>query len=354
MLTERHAKYKPNLPYRASDKMVNDFPKLCSSFSGKKNFVLLAISLFIIIGTTANSSSPRQPESLSDKQLPAPAPKTEEKREGHGGPPKEMAVGLAAGVKMEFLLVPAGEFTMGSVYLGKDHPGEGPLHQVKISKPFYLGKYQVTCSQFAAFVRDSGYKTDAEKEGWAYIYVAESAWKQVKGASWQNPGFSQDGNYPVTCVTWNDADAFCKWLSRKQGKKYRLPTEAEWEYACRAGTTTQFYYGDDPNDTHLTDYIWCDKNSNLKTHPVGQKKPNAFGLYDIGGNTMVWCNDWYDEDYYWSSPATDPQGPSTGRYRAARGGSWWSPPLKCSSSFRNRRVPNYRSNSLSFRVVSDF
>ncbi len=155
--------------------------------------------------------------------------------------------------------------------------------------------------------------------------------------SWRNTGFEQTDEHPVVNVSWNDAVAFCKWLSRKEGKTYRLPTEAEWEYACRAGTTTRYYSGDDPETlakvANVADAAakaqFPDWNHGIKasdgyvfTSPGGQFKPNAFGLYDMHGNVSQWCSDWYSEDYYTKSPTDDPTGPDSGIERVLRGGCW--------------------------------
>ena len=122
-------------------------------------------------------------------------------------------------------------------------------------------------------------------------------------------GFEQTDEHPVVNVSWNDALAFCRWLSKKEGKICRLPTEAEWEYACRAGSTTRYCFGDDASD--LGEYAWYGANSDRKTHPVGTKKPNAWGLYDMHGNAWEWCADGYDAEYYEKSPTDDPTGPAT-------------------------------------------
>ena len=182
-------------------------------------------------------------------------------------PPKKLAVDLGGGVKMEMVLIPAGEFMMGSgesaeataAFFNKTYgedllkadffKDEHPQHRVRITKPFYLGTYHVTRGQFRQFVADTGYKTDAEKGekpgAWGWDPDKKEFGFNEK-YSWRNAGFEQTDEHPVVNVSWNDAVAFCKWLSRKEGKTYRLPTEAEWEYACRAGTTTRYYSGDDP------------------------------------------------------------------------------------------------------------
>jgi formylglycine-generating enzyme required for sulfatase activity len=153
-------------------------------------------------------------------------------------------------------------------------------------------------------------------------------------------------------VSWEEAVDFCERLSQKENGKYRLPTEAEWEYACRAGTDTRFYYGNDLSYSQLGEYAWYGNNSGSETHPVGQKKPNAFGLYDMHGNVWEWCQDWYGENYYSQRSEVDPKGPDTGTARVLRGGSWFNLPRICRSASRLRLTPGYRFISGGFRVVS--
>ena len=231
---------------------------------------------------------------------------------------------------------------------------------MRITKPFYLGTYHVTRGQFRQFVKDAGYKTDAEKGempgalGWD---PDKKAFGFNEKYSWRNAGFEQTDEHPVVNVSWNDAVAFCKWLSQKEGKTYRLPTEAEWEYACRAGTTTRYYSGDDPETlakvgnvadatakAKFPDWKWTIKASDgyVFTAPVGQFKPNAFGLYDMHGNAWQWCADWYGAEYYAKSPADDPTGPDTGDDRVLRGGSWFDWPDYSRSAERYRDAPNLR------------
>jgi len=208
------------------------------------------------------------------------------------------------------------------------HSNEVPQHRVRISKGFYMSVTEVTQAQ----------------------------WQAVMGS---NPscffkgflGLGKNEDLPVECVEWDDAVEFCRKLSQKEGKGYRLPTEAEWEYACRAGTTTRFYFGD--GDSQLSDYAWHAGNSRRKTHTVGQKKPNAFGLYDMHGNVSELCSDWYDEGYYSQSPADDPKGPSTGQYFVRRGGCWYDDARYCRVATRNHVSPVHSGYDIGFRVVQD-
>jgi formylglycine-generating enzyme required for sulfatase activity len=290
-------------------------------------------------------------------------------------------------IGMKLTLIPAGEFKMGSgesaeetaAFWNKNYDldssmavfckDEHPQHRVRITNPFFLGTYHVTRGQFRQFVNDSGYKTDAEKGekpgGWGWDPVKKRFGFNEK-YSWRDAGFEQTDAHPVVNVSWNDAVAFCKWLSKKEGKTYRLPTEAEWEYACRAGTTTRYYSGDDPETlakvanvadatfkATLPDWIGTLKASDgyVFAAPVGQFKPNSFGLYDMHGNAWQWCADWYDKDYYGKSPVVDPKGPDTGTVRVLRGGSWHDGSIYVRSAVRDRNSPDYRDYNSGFRVA---
>ncbi len=261
---------------------------------------------------------------------------------------KLLTLNLPKGVTMKLVLIPAGEFMMGSP---KSQEGrrahEGPLHKVTIRKPFYMGITEVTVAQFGAFVGATGYKTQAEKKGWVGV-LRKGTRKKVRGVSWRKCSFDQTPAHPVVCVSWNDAVAFCRWLGKRTGQNSRLPTEAEWEYACRAGTKTRFYFGDD--DKQLPDYAWYKVNSGHKTHPAGQKKPNAWGLYDMHGNVWEMCADWY-ADSYANATAVDPQGPASGSNRVLRGGSWHDGLGSCRSANRVGFAPGLCSPNHGFRVV---
>ncbi len=272
-------------------------------------------------------------------------------------------------IGMRLRLIPAGEFMMGSP---EDEKGrgdeEGPQHRVRITKPFYIGITEVTVGQFRAFVEATGYKSDAERDekgGWGWNESIGDFEKDSR-YTWRNPGFPQTDDHPVVNVSWNDAVAFCKWLSRKEGRTYRLPTEAEWEYACRAGTTTAYYHGEDPEGLaavgNVADETAKEKFSGwttisgrdgyIFTAPVARFRPNAFGLYDMHGNVWEWCSDWYDYEYYASSPSSDPLGPVTGFLsRVYRGGAWDILPGGCRSAYRCASYPEVRSYNRGFRVA---
>jgi len=234
------------------------------------------------------------------------------------------------GLNLEMMPIPAGTFVMGSP---NDEEGrddvEGPQTTVTITKPFWQGKTEVTQSQ----------------------------WRAVMG---NTPSSFKGDDLPVEQVSWNDAVVFCEKLNEMNrdtlpvGYHYTLPTEAQWEYACRAGTTIRFYHGDDPGYIELEKYAWYRNNSSGKTHPVGEKLPNGWGLYDMHGNVYEWCLDWYDD--YIGGSVSDPQGPqsgpsSTNSTRVNRGGGWFDAARYCRSSFRGRNWPGSTYIHLGFRVA---
>jgi formylglycine-generating enzyme required for sulfatase activity len=260
----------------------------------------------------------------------------------------QLTLDLGGGVRMEFLYIKAGVFTMGSTQAPTEgwQRDERPPHKVELTRGFYLGKYEVTRGQFAAFVRGTGYKTDAEKVGKAHCWI-DGGWREVEGASWQNPKpFAQTDDHPAVCISWNDAEAFCKWLAGRSRKGVRLPTEAEWEYACRAGTTARWSFGDE--EAKFGDHGWCRNNSGMQTHPVGQKKPNPWGLFDMHGNVWEWVQDWHGP---YGGDARDPEGPAGGSERCLRGGDWYDYPIDCRSAFRYAVPPTNRGTNSGVRVA---
>jgi formylglycine-generating enzyme required for sulfatase activity len=232
------------------------------------------------------------------------------------------------GVALRMVLIPSGEFMMGSPNneAQRDNNDEGPVHRVHIARPFYMGIHEVTQEQ----------------------------WQAVMGS---NPAGFKGPKNPVENVSWDDCQEFCKKVSQKTGLTLRLPTEAEWEYACRAGTTTPFYFG----ETISTEQANYDGNytygngrkgeDRQRTTPVGSFAPNAFGLYDMHGNVLEWCQDWYGEDYYGKSPAEDPQGPESGQYRVRRGGAWLNGPGYTRSANRSWSTPGNWNSYFGFRAV---
>jgi formylglycine-generating enzyme required for sulfatase activity len=204
---------------------------------------------------------------------------------------------------IDFIWVAEGCFQMGSPDNEAERgPDEDPVHEVCVDG-FWMGKYEVTQTQ----------------------------WEKVMGS---NPSFFTWDSRPVENVSWNDTQEFLQKLNAQAGKEiYRLPTEAEWEYAARAGTETAYSFGADA--ARLDEYAWYKSNSGNKTHPVGLLKPNDWGFYDMYGNVTEWCQDWYESGYYSQSPSKNPQGPSSGKYRVQRGGSWSGDPYVCRSANRH-------------------
>jgi len=231
------------------------------------------------------------------------------------GTPVEMTNSIG----MKLVLIPPGEFLMGSPETEEDRYDNEHQHLVRITKPFYLGVHEVTQAEY----------------------------EKVMGA---NPSYFEGASNPVEYVSWGDATGFCKRLSAKEGKTYRLPTEAEWEYACRAGTTTRYSFGDDA--ARLGEYAWYYDNSRQQSHPVGEKKPDVWGLHGMHGSVWEWCADWYDRDYYAGSPMDDPPGPETGKFRVFRGGYWWHHAKYCRAAYRYGGEPHFQSNILGFRVAA--
>ncbi len=248
-------------------------------------------------------------------------------------------------IGMKFELIPAGEFLMGSTHDDKDaSDDEKPQHRVRITRPFYLGATEVTRGQFRRFVNDTGFRTEAETNGEGGFGLNEAGeWVLDPKYTWQNPGFEQTDEHPVVNVSWNDAVAFAAWLSRKEGTTYRLPTEAEWEYACRAGTTTKYSSGDDPESLatvgNIADGTAKEKNPNwtwaiaahdgfVYTAPVGRYHPNAWKLFDMHGNVFEWCSDGYAADYYRRSPVNDPPGADGASFRVFRSECWHGTPRR--------------------------
>jgi formylglycine-generating enzyme required for sulfatase activity len=253
---------------------------------------------------------------------------------------------------MKFMLIPPGEFDMGSTEAEvaelrsegtavKQKAGyilrvaaQAPRHRVRITRPFWLGRHEVTRGQFRRFVEDSGYQTEGEQDGKGGYGLVDGQQTQDPRFSWDaDLGFDQTDDHPLVNVSWSDAAAFCAWLSKKEGAESYLPSEAQWEYACRAGTATLWYSGDEAN-VALDGHAWFDVNAGQKTHPVGQKSPNAWGLFDMHGNVWEWCRDWFDPGYYSKSPLNDPTGPSEGSGRVYRGGGWASEACECRTSYR--------------------
>lgn len=229
-------------------------------------------------------------------------------------------------VGMKLVWIPAGSFQMGS----NKYASERPMHKTIISSGFYLGQTMVT----------------------------QGNWQQVMNTRpWSGKGYAKEGSdYVASYIRWDDAMAFCRALSIAEGRKYRLPTEAEWEYACRAGTQTAYSFGD--SESQLKDYAWYSWNGEAAgdtyAHRAGIKHPNLWGLYDMHGNVWEWCSDWYSSEYYSNSPSIDPQGPSTGEMRVRRGGSWRKYPDQCRSASRSGASPGYYGGDVGFRIALEY
>jgi len=300
----------------------------------------LAMAMLIVGSTWRVPGS----DAASPSTRPATQPSTQ--------PARELILDLGNKVTMELVLIPAGKFLMGSPQTEVNRNKDEVQHEVTISEPFYMGVTPVTVDQFAAFVKDSGYKTDAEMGGISFGFEIKDGGIEhthMDGCSWRNPSYSQKGDHPVVQISWYDARDFCSWLSDKAGRTVVLPTEAQWEYACRAGTKTAYPWGDNPDDgegwangidlSYMKRFpfpprmIFSWDDGFVFTSPVGSFRPNAFGLFDMNGNAWQWCQDRYGD--YGEAAVTDPTGPDTGDDRVLRGGWWRSDPEYCRSASRH-------------------
>jgi serine/threonine protein kinase/formylglycine-generating enzyme required for sulfatase activity len=284
--------------------------------------------------------------------------------------PRQIELNLGGGVKLEVVRIKPGAFRMGSFESETDAPAvEKPQHDVVISKNFYMGKYAVTTQQFSRFVNAAKYQSEPERDGkGGYGFNAE---KNQSGGqkpiyTWRNPGWPQTDHHPVVNVTWNDAQAFCSWASTTTGRRVELPYEAEWEYACRAGTKTRYFTGDEPGSldgyANLPDQTLKDKkfrehenwkffdirDGHVFTAPVGSFKPNPWGLYDMTGNVFQWCRD--GRRQYTEARVVDPVGPDN-HSPAVRGGSWLYGIKEARCASRWRFEDTHRNSNMGFRVV---
>lgn len=297
---------------------------------------------------------------------------------------------FAESIGMTFVTVLKGDFMMGTSasqarqrlerfadakFFPSDN--EQPWHRVRITKIDGLSRDEVTVGQFRRFVDETGYNAEA-KENEIDVFgfnAAKQDMDQDAKYTWRNPGFPQNDANPVVLVSWNDCTEFCRWISRKDGRTYRLPTEAEWEYCCRAGTRSLYSFGDDPEllarfenvadaklKARVPQFALKYHKGTIKegdgddgfafTAPVGSYKPNAWGLHDMHGNVCEWCLDKYDADYYTQSPGIDPSGPTGfSVYRVSRGGSWSNAARDCRSSDRDGMRATARHCSQGFRVA---
>ena len=290
----------------------------------------IVLSALFIVAVSLSTST------QADEKVPASAigpfvgKAAEQHQQAWANKHLKVDVEITNSIGMKLRLIPPGEFMMGSPESEMGRYTDEKQHKVQITKAFYLGKYEVTQGEW---------KTLMDTQPWkGNVYVEEG------------------DDYAATHVSWNDAVDFCEKLTRKEGRTYRLPTEAEWEYACRGGKTTRFHFGNDDSD--LGDYGWYGGlvgDGNAKTeqyaHRVGLKKANPFGLHDMHGNVWEWCSDWYDKKYYASSLTDDPQGPETGSDRSHRGGSWIIWAVHSRSASRNGLSPSRQNADLGFRLA---
>lgn len=236
---------------------------------------------------------------------------------------------------IEFIYIPAGDFIMGSI---KGESDERPEHKVSVC-PFYISKHEVTFTQYDLFCEKTGRKKPSDAG------YARANWKKMGIEVSPDDLKWGRGSLPVINVSWHDAKAYCSWLSKKTGKKIRLPYEAEWEYACRAGTPGLYY------DDNIDEIAWHNGNSNNQTHPIMKKKPNVFGLYDMLGNVWEWCEDLYDLYSTAKNNIKKSKHQKNGTYRVVRGGSWINKPEVCTAHRRRGCDPDKSGSGLGFRLV---
>ncbi len=235
-----------------------------------------------------------------------------------------------------FVLVEGGSFEMGSLH----ENDEKPLHQVELDS-FYISKYELTVAEYLQFLNESGALYEHAGAEHSRIHGRPGAYRVRPG----------EEGYPVVYVSWFDARAYIDWLNRRTGKRFRLPTEAEWEFAARGGQFSRGYLYSGGDDVDRV--AWYFRNSGGSTQAVGLKEPNELGLYDMSGNVWEWCSDWYERDYYAVSPVKNPRGPGSGLYRVDRGGSWSSDPAYLRAANRGYGLPQFRVSVLGFRLALD-
>jgi formylglycine-generating enzyme required for sulfatase activity len=284
-------------------------------------------ALALLVSVCAMACGPGESSGKKRDQQPATGEAAQTAKPGGIAKPSEApkpgdvdTVDLGGGVKMELVWVPAGSFQMGTPDSVQGRAGdEGPVHRVELDG-FWMGKYEVTNGQYRQFMKDSGYDGSGEAHSFYLMHFKRS----VK----ESP---PEDDYPVVWVSWRNAKAFCAWLSKKTGRSFGLPSVKQWEFACRAGSTGDYCFGS--GSGQLGEYAWYDKNSGGQTHPVGRKKPNAFGLHDVHGNVCEWCED-------------EEEGS-----RVFRGGSWLDTGLDCCVSLHARHTPKGANFIIGFRIV---
>jgi serine/threonine protein kinase/formylglycine-generating enzyme required for sulfatase activity len=335
-----------------------------------KEFSLVSGGKETIVAKIERPAAPEAPPKAGGAAAPplAVAPFDEEQAKQHqqawakhlGAP-----LGITNSIGITLALIPPGEFLMGSPPNVPASADEMPAHLVRITRPLWMGVHEVTVEQFRRFVQASGYQVDAQKVPNNVFGFDPESGRAIQDPryNWEQPGIPQTGRHPVCCISWNDADAFCRWLSQEEKTNYRLPTEAEWEYACRAGTQSLFFHDNDLDTLHLVANV---RDATLKerypawggtiagrdgfdfTAPVGSFSPNSFGLFDMVGNVAEYCQDYYAGDYFAVSPQDNPPGPETGSRRVGRGDGWHA-----ITRIANRFIllPDRSEYTAGFRVV---
>lgn len=335
--------------------------------------LLLAIPLLLGVISTLLAYVLRHSNDEVAKVAPSPvvAPFTADQAGEHQ---RELAEYLGVDVVrsnevgMQMVLIPAGRFMMGSTpeeqraslatVSGEDSwwarfvASETPQHAVVQSKPYRISAHPVTVGQFRAFVSDTGYRTVAETDGKGGVgRTPDREAHQMVEWTWRMPSYKTEEDHPVTQVTWADANAFCRWLTDTDGVRYHLPHEAQWEFACRAGSETTWAFGEE--QAKLANHAWYARDGGYSTKRVGRKHPNAFGLFDMHGHVWEWCLDHYERNYYDVAPSIDPFCESTVGPRTLRGGSFDDPAGTTRSAMRGGYPEDYRWDTVGFRVVSE-
>jgi len=265
------------------------------------------------------------------------------------------AGGLPAAARPDDPAAPDLILVAGGVYRqGSDAPQataeERPAHAVRVSD-FRIGRHEVTVGQFRRFVETAGYRTDVERAGGALdIDPAMGTLVRRPGISWRTPGYPVADDLPVTWVSWNDAKAYTSWLAGVTGRAFRLPTEAEWEFAARDRGRSERWSGTSDRAL-LGEVAWHDRTSSGRPHPVGKLRPNALGLYDLSGNVWEWCEDGFRRYPETAAPLEDPAGDPSSPYRALRGGSWRVDAATVTTTYRNGYRADYAHSSIGFRVA---